>query len=341
MYARSSFFVLAALALAACSAPAPSGMNPDVVRGGLLPAASASGPVLQTLDVPISQFPTVTSTELTGIRGNLITALYTVTSGATGAAIYNRTTGLWTGLQFPGARSTATYGPDVTSTSFRAVGSYIVGGTHINHGFLYDGSTNAYTTMDAPASFCGSKPCNETILHSIYGNANFKLVGNADAVAGKPAPGYPASGHAILYDSKTKKFTKIDVPNAAATTAYGIWIGGSTVAVAGGFTDSKGVHAYVRNLAGKQQVVYNYPNAAITHFEGITGAGSAGNYNVIGDYVSVKNKAIGGFFLPIRNWKAGAPVAIGKVSANSVYQQTVIGVYAAAGHVNGYITTIP
>jgi hypothetical protein len=48
-----------------------------------------------------------------------------------------------------------------------------------------------------------------------------------------------------------------------------------------------------------------------------------------------------GFFLPVRNWKAGTPVIIGALSANSVYAQTVIGVYKGAGQTNGYIAQIP
>jgi subtilase-type serine protease len=117
---------------------------------------------------------------------------------------------------------------------------------------------------------------------------------------------------------------------------------GNTVAIAGGYTDKKGTHAYVRNLAGTKMLVYDWPQSILTHFEGITGAGGPGNYNVIGDYFDIKNKTLEyGFFLPIRNWTAGTATVIGAVSANSVYRRTVIGVYVGAGLMNGYITTIP
>ena len=96
---------------------------------------------------------------------------------------------------------------------------------------------------------------------------------------------------------------------------------GNAVAIAGGYTDKKGTHAYVRNLAGTKMLVYDWPKSILTHFEGITGAGGAGNYNVIGDYFDLKNKTLEyGFFLPIRNWTAGTATVIGPVSANSVYE---------------------
>ena len=62
----------------------------------------------------------------------------------------------------------------------------------------------------------------------------------------------------------------------------------------------------MRNLAGTKMLVYDWPKSILTHFEGITGAGGPGNYNVIGDYFDLKNKTLEyGFFMPIRNWTAG------------------------------------
>jgi len=94
---------------------------------------------------------------------------------------------------------------------------------------------------------------------------------------------------------------------------------GNAVAIAGGYTDKKGTHAYVRNLAGSKMLVYDWPKSILTHFEGITGAGGAGNYNVIGDYFDLKNKTssmasscrfVTGRWYRHRHWP---------VSANSVY----------------------
>lgn len=157
-----------------------------------------------------------------------------------------------------------------------------------------------------------------------------------------PSDTYPASGHAFIYDSVTGKFSMLEFAGSISSTAYGVWMNGSAVAIAGGYTDKRGTHAYVRNLAGTKMLVYDWPKSILTHFEGITGAGGPGNYNVIGDYFDLKNKTLEyGFFMPIRNWTAGTPTVIGPVSANSVFRRTVIGVYMGAGLSNGYITTIP
>lgn len=346
-YIRLCIFAMAVCALAACSAQGslPYGASALATR-----VSAANRIVLQTLDVPLSQFPDARDTLLTGIRGNLITGFYTQAGGRTTAVAYNRTNGLWTALRVPLAASTAAYGPDIVLSSYRVVGSYVNHNSSQNHGFVYDGTSNTYTTLDAPTHFCGTQPCNETILHSIYNTparkgptgSNYEIVGNCDAVSSPTEDWtvYPKAGHALLYDSMTDAFKKIDVRKALSTTAYGIWIDGNVVAVAGGYTNAKGIHAYVRNVAGPQQLTYDYPGSTLTHFEGITGAGGAGNYNVIGDYTTT-TQAEYGFFLQIRKWKAKTPVVIGKVSANSVYQNDVIGVYTGGGHVNGYITSIP
>jgi hypothetical protein len=178
-------------------------------------------------------------------------------------------------------------------------------------------------------------------MHSIYGDTTYQAVGNTDTVVGAPTmPGvYPTLANAFMYDSSTSTYSLINVPNSIATTAYGIWEDGSTIALAGGFTNSSGIHGYVRSLAGSNFLAYDYPGSTgVTHFEGITGAGGPGNYNVIGD--ATINGGEVGFFLPISNWQAGTPVAIGTVTANSVYQQTVIGVQQVNNAPQGFITTI-
>jgi hypothetical protein len=347
--ARASIAALAIALLAGCAAGGRSGSF------GAVPATStqsnfvrfsSSGPVLQTLDVPLSQFPRAVGTLLTGIRGNLITGFIDRANGSNVGVVYDRKTGVWTSIKYPGSAKTSVYGPAVTQTGYRVVGSYEKRGQSNADGFVYDSTTNAYLALDAPANLCSPKSCNYTIVHSNYGNAAYKAVGNYDAVksgALLPDSGtYPASGHAFIYDSATAKFSTLEFSGSISSTAYGIWMDGNAVAIAGGYTDKKGTHAYVRNLSGSKMLVYDWPKSILTHFEWITGAGGSGNYNVIGDYFDLKNKTLEyGFFLPIRNWTAGTATVIGPVSANSVYGQTVIGVYVGAGLTNGYITKIP
>jgi hypothetical protein len=345
-------FALAAAPLAAllsgCTGMPQTVTGAHYVPAGVVSASIVSGPdalVLQTLDVPLSQFPNATGTVLTGIRDRYITGFFTGFTGDNVGLVYDRTTGVWTRIRYPHAAKTSVYGPAVTNTGYRLVGSYQQGNQPTVNGFVYDSTSNSYQTLDAPANLCAPKACNYTIVHSNYGDAAYRAVGNYDAVSKsdvRTPANAPISGHAFLYDSTYKRFTTIDVPGAASTTAYGIWMDGNVTAVAGGFADKTGTHAYVRTLNGKHMLVYDAGKTLLTHFEGITGVVGAGNYNVIGDYTDVKNKTlVYGFFLPIRNWTAGTPTMIGKVSANSVFGRTVIGVYEGAGLVNGYITTIP
>ena len=349
--ARASIVAISIALLAGC-AGAGGGRSGNF---GAVPARSSQtslfsfGPnalVLQTLDVPLSQFPNAVGTLLTGIRGNLITGFIDNINGSNLGVIYDRKTGLWTPIKYPRSAKTSVYGPAITQTGYRLVGNYVKKGHTNADGFVYDSTTKKYLTLDAPAKLCAPKSCNYTIVHSNYGNATYKAVGNYDAVKSgstlSPSDTYPASGHAFIYDSATTKFSTLEFPGSVSSTAYGIWMDGTTVAIAGGYTDKKGTHAYVRNLAGTKMLVYDWPKSILTHFEGITGAGGPGNYNVIGDYFDLKNKTLEyGFFLPIRKWTAGTATVIGAVSANSVYQRTVIGVYVGAGLANGYITTIP
>jgi len=332
--------------LAGCAAGSGSGAVPAMSTQANFLHFDSRPPVLQTLDVPLGQFPKAVGTLLTGIRGNLITGFIDRANGSNVGVVYDRKTGLWTAIKYPGSAKTSVYGPAVTQTGYRLVGSYEKRGQTNADGFVYDSTTKSYLTVDAPAKMCAPKACNYTIVHSNYGDATYKAVGNYDAIKSGALPTtthtYPASGHAFIYDSATAKFSTLEFPGSISSTAYGIWMDGNAVAIAGGYTDKKGTHAYVRNLAGSKMLVYTWPKSILTHFEGITGAGGSGNYNVIGDYFDIKNKTLEyGFFLPIRNWTAGTATVIGPVSANSVYDRTVIGVYVGAGLTNGYITRIP
>ena len=305
----------------------------------------SNAPVLQTLDVPLKQFPTAVGTLLTGIRGNLITGFIDERNGSNLGVVYDRKTGVWTSIKYPHSAKTSVYGPALTQTGYRVVGSYEKKGQTTANGFVYDSTTKQYVTLNAPPNLCSPDSCNYTIVHSNYGDAAYKAVGNYDSVSPSsipsPSDSYPATGHAFIYDSGTAKFATLKFPGSVSSTAYGIWMDDNTVAIAGGYTDKKGTHAYVRNLDGSKMLVYDWPKSILTHFEGITGAGGPGNYNVIGDYFDLKDKTLEyGFFLPIRNWTAGTATVIGPVSANSLYRNTVIGVYVGAGLTNGYITKI-
>jgi len=303
---------------------------------------SAQAIPVTPLNVPQSQFPTAETTILTGIRKDLITATVFVTGGGTVGAVYDRNTQKWTQLTIPGASSTAAYGPDPSAGDYRIVGSYTPSGETGDVGFIYDSSTKKVITITAKVAGRVARIYNYTVVHSIKGN---HAVGNYNEIKTPPAalPSSANSFHAFIYELSTRTFTTIDMPNAASTTAYGIWQDGSVIAIAGGYTDSSGNHAYVKSLDGSSKLVYNYPGAVTTHFEGITGTGKAGNYNVVGDFSDVNSPdgPVNGFFLPITNWKAGTPVIIGRVSVNSVYARTAVGLYQNGKSLSGYYVDIP
>jgi hypothetical protein len=336
------------LLVAGCAANPSAPIEPGYSeQRALLPRDLSVTP----LNAPASQFPSAVSTAPTGIRGILLTATVALQGGATAGAIYRTDTKAWQQVLFPGAASTAVYGPDLYSTAYRLVGSYKQAGAKNDHGFVYDAVTKKYTTIDAPAALCAPKQCNTTIAHSVYGGADkVAIVGNTDAVSAAAASEhgdpFAALGHAFLFDGK--EYRNIDVAGAASTTAYGVWGHERSTVVAGGYGDAKGVHAYVRELDSRKNVlVYDYPGSKLTHFEGITGlyasgrTGAPGNYNVVGDYTDAKDGAVYGFFLQISGWKAGKPLVIGKLSANSVSDRTVVGVYNDAGSESGYTIGIP
>ena len=316
-----------------CASSATTALAPPTM-GGAVHAASLS---VTPFNAPASVFPGVTSTEPTGIRPGLITATVTLQDGATVGGVYERKSQTWFQIDYPDGASSAAYGPETIPGGYRVVGSFKDSLQNGDSGFVYDSVKDEYLPINAPPHLCTPKPCNYTIAHSIFGGAPYRVVGNYDA----DAKSSEISGHAFLYESTGKKFTTIDVRGAISTTAYGIWMNGQHIVVAGGYTDKTGRHAYVRDLSSKKFVTYDYPGAALTHFEGITGAGGLGNYNLVGDYTKPKNKAVYGFYLQIRNWKPWPPVVIGKLTANSVSDHDVIGVYNPGGGISGFITTVP
>jgi hypothetical protein len=117
----------------------------------------SSAPVLQTLDVPISQFPNAVGTLLTGIRGNLITGFIDNRNGSNLGVVYDRKTGVWTPIKYPRSAKTSVYGPAITQAGYRVVGSYQKKGQTNADGFVYDSTTKKYLTLDAPANLCAPK----------------------------------------------------------------------------------------------------------------------------------------------------------------------------------------
>lgn len=337
---RICYIAALSLCLAACS----NGQDTPPLANT---SAHANDAVSHSLSVtpfnaPTSVFPGATTTEPTGIRPDFISVTVTLQDGATVGGVYNRKSQTWVQIDYPDGASTAAYGPQAIPGGYRVVGSFKDSLQTGDTAFVYDSVKDEYLPINTPAHLCAPKKCNYTIAHSIFGHPNYLVVGNYDAVytTAQPAAA-PAAGHAFLYKSAGRKFTTIDIAGKLSTTAYGIWVNGRHVVIAGGDTDKKGRHAYVRDLSTQRLVSYDYPKAALTHFEGIGGAGGYGNYNLVGDYTKPASKAVYGFFIQMRNWKFQNPIVIGKLTANSVSGRDVIGVYNPGSGISGFITTIP
>ncbi len=197
------------------------------------------------------------------------------------------------------------------------------------------------------SSFDPNSSTINTIPHSNFGN---QVVGNYDTIL--------ATGNAFIYDIPSGTFTTNNRPVgggfAASTTAYGIYGG----RIAGGTTDPGpgGVlHGYIYNQSTNVFTLYDAPGAtAVTHFEGITSGGRANTYNLVADSVDLSGKphawAVHVDTNGVATWTEIAvpvpspPVAPGTTyvtSANSVYGNTVIGVYVTSSGTFAYLTNIP
>jgi len=151
--------------------------------------------------------------------------------------------GIWTTLDYPGAKTTEAYGIS---------GSNIVGWYMDSsgvHGFLYDGTT--WTTLDMPGA-------TETIINGINGS---NIVGVYRDSSGE---------HSFLYNGTT--WVTLDYPGALATEARRI-IGSNIVGV---YRDSSGEHGFLYN--GTTWVTLDYPGASNTYANSISGSSVVGGY---------------------------------------------------------------
>ncbi len=185
-----------------------------------------------------------------------------------------------------------------------------------------------------------------TIAHSTRGGL---VVGNFDTTL--------IAGRAFVTNTTGSSWFEITKAGAVSITAYGIWYNSpGQYTIAGGYfsppvgTAKPVEHAYLVNYASATRTLsgwrsYDYGNRTsgdlITHFDGITPDGNGG-FNLTGDRVGVGALTRGeGFFANVGRTSSGAfkaatwkPVKYPSsvvTSGNSVYQQSVIGIYVMSG----------
>ncbi|MEO6845662.1 MAG: hypothetical protein ABI443_00235 [Chthoniobacterales bacterium] len=306
------------------------------------------------------------STYLTGIRGDtdpnvVMTGVYTpVGTSNTQGLIYSGAldnSGVWNVLNATisgeTVTSTALYGPNTVSPgTIIVVGSYKnnVSGA-VDHGLLYTGApdgSGTYQNLDA--ALPGEV---NTIAHSTHGNM---VVGNYDTgIVGK----------AFVYNLTTPAFSDLSKPGALSITAYGVWHNsGTSYTIAGGFSNTNGEgldEGYLVDYDSSTGLTthwteFNYNNAStgdlVSHFDGITGDGADG-YNLTGDWLGAGETYNFGFFAHIgRNedgtftsadWTDISYTGALLTSGNSVFENTVIGIYLNPGDPTtyGYLATVP
>ncbi|MBB3769645.1 outer membrane autotransporter protein [Angulomicrobium tetraedrale] len=283
-----------------------------------------------------------TGTFLTGIRGDNIVGNYTIGT-ATGGLYYNMVTQAWSpmpvstadGVNYPGATSSSPYGPSFGNPGgiLRTVGSYqTTASAPYDLSYLYDGAAAPGQSI-TPLAYPGSDTL-FTIAHSTFGN---QVVGDYDTDLDQ--------GKAFIYTISTGTYAPLVITNAS-TTAYGVYgdkiAGGYAMVEPGGALGAE--HGYIYDQSTGTYVSYDHPASIGTHFEGITGAGRAGEYNLVTNWVS----ADGAVHPAVMHLAADGTVTWYEidipgesVSANSAYGDNVIGIYITNGTVNGYLATLP
>lgn len=276
----------------------------------------------------------------------------------------------WNLLNYPSSpgvtvNATNLYSPFVVDDCpniVRVVGNYttVEAGTQ-TFGCMYEGP------LDGSGRWITLKPTLDTInviAHSTHGDL---VVGNYTTGVG--------FGRAFIYDVNTHKYHDIIKPEAKSITAYGIWNNGcNSYTICGGFSnltpgagikDSAvdrtefdlvaGVDAgylvdwnnKTHKLSNWREYRYNNQKAAITHFDGIT-SDERGGYNLTGDATVLPQGNIA-FFANVNRhdvakWEQIQFPESVATSGNSVYQNTVIGVYTDSDSVgpavNGYISLV-
>lgn len=244
---------------------------------------------------------------------------------------------------------TSVFNPSIGAGNIRAVGSYkYTTGGNGDHGMLYTGPINGkngtWLQMDVPSSAVGGAQVANTIPHSTMGNL---VVGDYDLV------GTPASGNAFIYHIADQSWSIMNLgPGIRETTAYGIWqngIGSNSYTIAGGSRDGLNINkaflidynATTREFSNLKYFTYEGRPELITHFEGITGI--PGGYNLISStdsgpaFATVKRNADGSF--GNAQWTLSTVPGSSLTTGNSVYQDTIMGVYAVStepGNIDSY-----
>lgn len=277
-----------------------------------------------------------------------------------GPLSFNGTGGQWHKLTYSGddatdVVNTSCYGPNnLDNGGVQIVGSYKVSGDSSTRGFLYEGPVNGsgeWTTISP-----NNGDTKMVFMHSVMGGY---AVGNYDT--------HYTNGFAFIYDINTGEFFDIVAEGAHSTSLYGIWYnGGTSYTLVGGCSldgPENLSQAFIVDWDSATKTTSNWKmyqyldenlKSIVTHFEGITSDGSGG-YNLPSDWVAIdgngeKSVSADGAFVNIKRNEDGTfsdarwvkiefPINNVKwTSANTVYENNVLGVYLLPDNSGGMYT---
>ena len=229
------------------------------------------------------------------------------------------------------------------------------GGAAHDHGMLYEGPSGGggtWTQLDVPPQAVGGQTVWNTIAHSTMGDL---VVGNYDI------EGVPFSGNAFIYDIARKRWTIVDLGGSySLTTAYGIWQiekGGSRYVIVGGTCDGHGVNRGMivsydsQSGAFSDLTLYSALDipTLVTHFEGITAV--PGGYHLAALtgldqalFASVTVNGDGAFgaatWVPYKYPDSASNTGRTLITTgNTIWRNTLMGIYVQNGAVQSYAAT--
>ncbi len=196
----------------------------------------------------------------------------------------------------------------------------------------------------------------ETVLNTIAHSTNGGLVvGNFDTNL--------KTGRAFVYDINAGSWAELVKPEAVSITAYGIWYnGGTSYTIAGGYSDGN-IYGIDRDYlviwdsatqTASDWTAYDFNNrrvgVAVSHFDGIT-TDNLGGFYLTGDWVAtVPAPSAGAFFAHVRRgfrgpfgearWTEVAYPCASSTSGNTVFENSVLGIFIANDNTNGYVATV-
>lgn len=311
------------------------------------------------------------STLIQGIRGVngsdkvYIAGTFTESSSLVLGLLYegplalNGNEGQWHKLKFTSEGvddvvNTSCYGPNnLENGNVQIVGSYKVAGSTDTKGFYYEGP------VDGSGKWKTVSPNNgDTKMVFVHSTMGGYAVGNYDTEL--------YNAYAFIYTIETEEFQQIAVEGAYSTTLYGIWHNGGTSYTLVGGASFEGAEnlsqAFIVDWDSETKETSNWSmyqyldeniKSLITHFEGITSDGKGG-YNLPCDWVAFDKKdteplETSGAFVNIKRNKDGTfaaptwiplkfPVNGALTSANTAYENNILGVYFMPNNSGGMYT---